>query len=91
MWKLQAYTYGICGPLKLSPSEAVVIDQCYNGGFMAGRLSGIFVSKIFKPRTMIIASLIGCLGASSALVALGGTSVMGIYAGTCTVFSTYLF
>ena len=79
----QAYTYGICGPLKLAPSEAVVIDQCYNGGFMFGRLAGIFISKCLKPRTMIIASLIGCLGAASVLVALGGISLIAIYVGTC--------
>ena len=42
----QAYTYGLCGPLKLSPSEAVVTDQSYNGGFMAGRIASIFVSKV---------------------------------------------
>ena len=32
--------------MKLSPSEAVVTDQSYNGGFMAGRIASIFVSKV---------------------------------------------
>lgn len=83
IYQPMAYTYGICGPLKLVPSAAVIIDQCYNGGFMAGRLSGIFVSRILKPRTMIAASLICCIGAAVLLVALGSTSALGVYVGTC--------
>ena len=43
---IKAYTYGICGPLKLLPSAAVIIDQSYNGGFMAGRIVSIFVAKV---------------------------------------------
>lgn len=78
----KAYTYGICG-LKLKPAAAVVIDQCYNGGFMGGRLSGIFISKFLKPRTMVFSSLIGCLIAASLLVIVGGYSTMGVYVGTC--------
>ena len=81
--QFQAYTYGICSDLALSPSEAVKIDQCYNGGFMAGRLSGIFVSKILKPRTMIGASLVSCIIASTVLVVLGSSSAIGVYIGTC--------
>ena len=50
---------------------------------MMGRLSGIFVSKFIKPRSMIISSLFGCLGAAMTLVILGAKSVIGVYAGTC--------
>ena len=56
---------------------------------MMGRLSGIFVSKIIKPRTMIVTSLLGCLGAAIALVALGAKSVMSVYAGTCAYLSLH--
>ena len=55
-----------------------------------GRLSGIFVSKIIKPRTMIVTSLLGCLGAAMALVALGAKSVMSVYAGTCAYLSLHI-
>ena len=82
-FQLQAYTYGICSDLNLEPNDAVKIDQCYNGGFMAGRLSGIFVSKVLKPRTMIAASLVGCLAASIILVIWGASSAIGVYIGTC--------
>jgi hypothetical protein len=44
----QAYTYGLCGPLKLSPSDAVITDQSYNGGFMSGRIASIFVSQLIR-------------------------------------------
>lgn len=56
---------------------------------MTGRLSGIFVSKFLKPRTMIVTSLFGCLGAAITLVALGAKSVMSVYAGTCGYLSLH--
>lgn len=82
IYQPMAYTYGLCGPLKLSPSEAVVTDQSYNGGFMAGRIASIFVSKVIRPRNMIFMSLITCVASAVALVAVGGASKYGLYAGT---------
>jgi hypothetical protein len=49
---------------------------------MAGRLSGIFMSKLLKPCTMITTSLILCMFSAILLVAIGGTSLMGLYIGT---------
>ncbi len=67
----------------MPPSAAVITDRCYNGGFMAGRLSGIFVSQyLLRPRNMIFASLVTCVGAAILLVAVAGTSVIGLYVGT---------
>ena len=31
------FTFGLCGPLHLDPSEAVITDKVYTGGFMVGR------------------------------------------------------
>ena len=45
-----AFTFGICGPLALSPGAAVTIDSCYNGGFMCGRLVSALVAAFIKPR-----------------------------------------
>jgi len=81
IYQPMAYTYGLCGPLKLSPSEAVVTDQSYNGGFMAGRIASIFVSKVIRPRNMIFMSLITCVASAIALVAVGGVTKTGLYAG----------
>lgn len=50
---------------------------------MAGRLSGIFVSKFLKPRTMVFISLVTCIGSSVLLVSVGETSKIGVYVGTC--------
>ena len=43
-----AYSFGLCGPLKLSPGRAVLTDTCYNGGFMTGRILSIFIGLIFE-------------------------------------------
>ena len=45
-----AFTFGLCGPLALAPSDAVVIDSCYNGGFMAGRLVSALIAAFIRPR-----------------------------------------
>ena len=82
----QAYTYGLCDPLRLSPGESVVIDQSYNGGFMAGRITSIFVSKLVKPRTMVVTSLAVCVGAAVIIVAFGTYSKFGVYAVTGAIF-----
>ena len=91
IYQPMAYTYGICGPLHLAPSAAVVIDQCYNGGFMAGRVSGIFVAKVLKPRTMVVSSLVLCIGSAALLVAVGTTSALGVYIGTCKFLILLIF
>ena len=39
------YTYGICGPLKLSVDKASNLNTVYMSCFMTGRFSAIFVSR----------------------------------------------
>lgn len=39
------YTFGICGPLKLTVEEAALLNSIYYAAFVGGRLSGIFISK----------------------------------------------
>ena len=39
------YTYGICGPLKLSVDKASNLNTVYMSCLMTGRLSAIFVSR----------------------------------------------
>ena len=50
---------------------------------MGGRLSGIFIAKYLKPRTMVTCSLVCCIGAALLLVIVGGYSKIGVYVGTC--------
>ena len=85
IYQPMAYTFGICGPLKLSPGAAVLIDSSYNGGFMAGRIVSTFVAKLIKPRNMIIMSLVTCVGASIVLSIFATSSVIALYIGTCAL------
>ena len=79
---VQAYTYGFCGPLALSASEAVVIDSSYNGGFMLGRLVSVALAGFIRPRNMIIMSCLACVSASSLLVAMADVNKYWLYAGS---------
>ena len=57
IYQPMATTFGLCGPLDLSPEEAVSTDSFYNGGFMTGRLVSAVVASFLAPRNMIIISL----------------------------------
>ena len=39
------FTYGLCGPLELTPNLAVVTDKSYNGGFLFGRYECLILMK----------------------------------------------
>ena len=80
---LQAYTFGICGPLSLLPSEAVLIDSFYSGGFLVGRIISIFVAFVLRPRNMIFACMVGCLTAAALLVAMAHKDIAALYGGVC--------
>lgn len=58
------FSFGLCGPLQLSPPEAIMTDKSYNGGFMLGRFIGMFVAHIAPPKLMLKMSLIMCLFSS---------------------------
>ena len=78
----QAYTYGFCGPLAMSASEAVVIDSSYNGGFMLGRVVSVALARCIRPRNMILMSCLACISAAGLLVAMADVSKYWLYGGT---------
>ena len=82
IYQPMASTFGLCGPLDLSPSDAAATDSFYNGGFMCGRLVSAVVAGLVAPRNMIIMSLAMCTLAAVLLCALAGTSMYGLYTGT---------
>ena len=82
IYQPMAFTFGICGPLALAPRDAVVIDSCYNGGFMCGRLVSAFVATFVIPRNMILVSLVTCIAAAIFLCIQGGSSAISLYIGT---------
>ena len=61
------FTFGFCGPLKLTSQESVVTDDAYNGGFVFGRLASIITVQYLKPKLMLKISLILCLMATTLL------------------------
>ena len=82
IYQPMAFTFGICGPLALQPRDAVVIDSCYNGGFMCGRLLSALIAAFIKPRNMILISLAMCLGTAIFLCFTASFSVICLYIGT---------
>ena len=67
----------------------MITDQSYNGGFMSGRITSIFVASVIRPRNMILVSLVLCVAAASILVAIAGTNVIGLYAGTGNTYGFF--
>lgn len=61
LFQTMEFTFGLCGPLRLAPKKAVVTDQCYNGGFFAGRLASVVAVKLATPKSMLQTSLGLCL------------------------------
>ena len=47
------FTFGLCGPLNLPASKAVITDTCYNGGFFVGRMVSVMCPKIMSPKLMV--------------------------------------
>ena len=60
LFQSMQFIFGLCGPLQLSPDEAVIIDKCYNGGFMTGRIISIFFVQFMTPKAMLKVSLLLC-------------------------------
>ena len=85
IYQPMAFTFGICGPLALAPRDAVVIDSCYNGGFMCGRLVSALIAAFVTPRNMILMSLALCIGAAIFLCFQGGSSAISLYVGTAVL------
>ena len=73
---------GLCGPLQLSPGEAVITDSAFNGCFMLGRFSSVILAYFIKPRHMTMSATAGCAVGSIVLIAFGTVSKYGLYIGT---------
>lgn len=85
IFQSMVFTFGLCGPLSLSPSEANTSDSAYNGGFLAGRVVATLIAGFIRPRNMLIVSLGLCLVASIILAALGSVTAVGLYVASALV------
>ncbi len=63
------FTFGLCGPLSLSPRDAVFIDKMYNIGFTLGRLVGIGATFFLRPQVMVIAATTAVVASSAGIAA----------------------
>ena len=77
--------------MSLLPSEAVLIDSFYNGGFLVGRIISIFVAFVLRPRNMIFMCMVGCLMAAALLVAMAHRDIVALYGGVCKCMAIHSF
>jgi len=75
------YTYALCGPLKMSPTDANLLNILYYAAFVTGRLSGIFISRLVSPTKIIISSISGCIIGSLLLTVLAPYHSVALYIG----------
>ena len=75
------YTYALCGPLKMSPTDANLLNILYYAAFVTGRLSGIFISRLVTPTKIIISSISGCIIGSLLLTLLAPYYSVALYIG----------
>jgi len=75
------YTYALCGPLKMPPGDANLLNILYYAAFVSGRLSGIFISRLVNPTKIIISSISGCIVGSLLLTVLAPFYSAALYVG----------
>jgi len=75
------YTYALCGPLKMPPADANLLNILYYAAFVSGRLSGIFISRLVNPTKIIISSISGCIVGSLLLTVLAPFYSAALYVG----------
>ena len=75
------YTYALCGPLKMPPADANLLNILYYAAFVSGRLSGIFISRLVNPTKIIISSISGCIVGSLLLTVLAPFHSAALYVG----------
>lgn len=81
LFQSMQFTFGFCGPLNLSPQEAVFTDECYNGGFMLGRLLSMIIVTLIVPKLMLTFSVTVCLIATILIAVEGGETSTYLYTG----------
>ena len=81
LFQSQCFTVGHCGPLKMIPRSASGLQTIYFVFFMAGRFSGVIISKYLHPRIIILVSIGFCLAGIILILSVGSWSVPGLFAG----------
>jgi FHS family Na+ dependent glucose MFS transporter 1 len=74
------YTYGVTTGLA-DATTAAYLNSLYWGALTVGRLAAIWIALRWRPRTILLADLLGCI-ASVALILLFQESAWALWAGT---------
>jgi hypothetical protein len=74
LFQSMQFTFGLCGPLRLSPLDAVFTDKMYNVGFTLGRVVAVFATLVLTPQVMVSAATAAIVGSSVGIAALAGVS-----------------
>ena len=77
----QSFTVGLCGNLKMTPSNAAHLQITYFVCFMIGRFSGVIISNYLQPKVIIIVSITCCLATTIFILSFGRWTVPGLFAG----------
>ena len=85
LFNSQYYTIGHSGPLKLIPSMASKLQTSYYLCFLAGRLSGVIISKYVKPSVIIMFSVTVSLLGIILMITIGKLTAGGLFTGVCIV------
>ena len=78
----QTYTFGLCGPMELTPAQAGHLNTTYFATYLAGRILSIPLSRHIHPRIILIVSLLGCFATSILLFVAGDSNPYFLYLGT---------
>jgi len=85
----QVFTFALCGPHQLSPQQAASLTTTFAVAFLAGRFSGIALSRYLSPAIIILATNIGCVVGTLLLAVCAGWVLEVLFIGTAIVgFST---
>ena len=77
----ESFTFGLCGPLKMSLSQAGWLNCVFLVNYLAGRLVSIPLSTMVSPEKIILGSSLICFGASVLLVIFGNSSTIAMFIG----------
>ena len=75
------FTFGLCGPLKMSLSRAGWLNTVFFVNYLVGRLVSIPLSTMVSPAKIILGSSLICFGASVLLVIFGNSSTIAMFIG----------
>jgi len=89
----QTYTFGLCGPLKLSSATAGYLNGIYFAPYLIGRLVSVPLSTVVTPTVITLAAIMGCVISALILATFGAIDVLALFIATGSMgfFGSFLF